>query len=329
MRSIHARAIDDATNVTWMMAVVECDVIVSVVESITTETDPASFTVVSSPRLRRLIFMAVIVVALPNPASAQIISTMFPGDSPQAGSRIAAVHLMAGYASWEYGTDGFDEIAIGLRNGTIEGKARSGFIIAADLPLRISRNVHVTVGGWHNSGGARTVHDPEHQYHGLAGEINVYVPDRVIRERSRFSSVYGSVSYKSVGIQAGIVPVRIEQTLDTPSRSTSVSNRQQMDFSVFGVGRYTEAEAFVVPVTLTVGIGAYRYSARAASLFENGFFEEGTASPASTAASFFFNMSASLTRHVAFDFSVWATGANRARLGDTQSRVTLGLGVAF
>ena len=109
---------------------------------------------------------------------------------------------------------------------------------------------------------------------------------------------------------------------------TTVSNRTQADFDIFGVARYTE-KSLPVPVTITFGLGAYRYSARAPGLLVTGLGDEGTASPASTALSGFGNISVSLARHVAFDFSVWGTGANNTRLNDSQGRVTLGLGITF
>jgi hypothetical protein len=263
-------------------------------------------------------------------ASAQIISTMLPIEPPQPGgtSRAAAGQVMAGYASWEYGTDFYDRIVIESHGGTFAGSLRSGFIVAADFPFKLNQNVILTAGGWYNRGGTRTAHDPAHNYHGLAGEINVNIPDRVLTEQSSFSSVYGSVFYKWVGVQAGIVPVQIRQTLTVAPNAPVVSNRTQMDFDVFGVFRYTDTD-FWVPVTFTIGVGGYRYSARDASLLVNGLYDEGTAQPASMAASGFGNISLSLTRHLAFDFSVWATGANNTRLNDSQGRVTVGLGITF
>lgn len=36
-----------------------------------------------------------------------------------------------------------------------------------------------------------------------------------------------------------------------------------------------------------------------------------------------------ITRHIAFDFSAWATGANNDKTHDTQTRATLGVGITF
>jgi hypothetical protein len=102
-----------------------------------------------------------------------------------------------------------------------------------------------------------------------------------------------------------------------------------MDFDVFGVLRYTETESVPLPIAVTFGLGAYRYSARGPSLLVNGLFEEGSALPASTALSGFANVSVLLTRHVAVDFSAWLTQANDTRLNDSQNRATIGLGITF
>jgi hypothetical protein len=236
---------------------------------------------------------------------------------------------MIGYAAWEYGTDFFDRIAVESHGGTFGGASRSGTIVAGEVPFRLSEDATLTFGGWFNHAGKSVAHDPAHIYAGLAGEIRVPIPNRVLTEQSQFSSAYASVFYRWVGVQAGVVPVRINQTLDVDGAGVITSKRTQIDVDVFAIGRYTEREVLFVPVTFTVGLGTYRYSARAASLLVNGLFDEGTATPTSAVFSGFFNITAALTPRVSFDLSAWGIGAKNERLQDSQSRVTVGLGITF
>lgn len=257
-------------------------------------------------------------------ASAQIISTFLPEDRSQT----AAAHVMLGYAAWEYGTDFYDRIVVESHGGTFGGSARSGTLIAGDFPFRLGAHLTVSVGGWLNHAGKSVANDPAHFYRELPGAPVIAIPDRVLTEQSQFSSVYGGLFYRWFGVQAGIVPVRIRQTLDVAGAGVTTSNRTQMDVDVFGVGRYTET-TLIVPITVTVGLGAYRYSARAASLLVNGLFDEGTASPATTVFSGFVNFSVAMTSRIAVDFSAWQIAAKDQRLNDSQGRVTVGLGLKF
>ena len=237
---------------------------------------------------------------------------------------------MFGYASWEYGTDFFDRIVVESHGGTLDGGARSGAILAGDFPFRLSEDVSLTLGGWFNHAGQSVAHDPAHIYAGLAGEIRVPVPERTLTEQSQFSSAYAGIYYRWFGVQAGVVPVRIRQTLDVAGEGITTSNRTQVDFDAFGVVRYTEREVLPsMPITITGGIGMYRYSAREASLLVNGLYDPGTASAASTVLSGYFNLNLALTPRVAVDFSAWGIGAKNDRLSDSQARATIGLGITF
>jgi hypothetical protein len=276
-----------------------------------------------SLRARLLIALtATLICAHAGLASAQIITTMIPVEMDPSGKptgklAAGAGHLMFGYAAWDYGTDFMDQVVVvNLHGGAIEGRSRSGFIVAGDFPFKLSSDVAMAIGGWYNKSGTRTLNDPQHVFEGRI------VPATVFSERSTFSSLYANVFYKFVGVQAGLVPVKINQTATTPA-GTSVSNRSQNDFDVFALARYTDRE-FVLPLAFVFGGGVYRYAPRQASPLVDG-----SGSPASVAPSLFGNLTLAITRHIAFDFSAWATGANNDKTHDTQTRATLGVGITF
>ncbi len=229
---------------------------------------------------------------------------------------------MLGAAQWEHGTDFFDRVVIDLHDGTIDNASRAGFIVAADFPLRLTRSLSMAVGGWYNRSTTRILRDPQHIFEGQI------VPARVFTDRSAYASAYANVFYKWVGVQAGIVPARLTQTLRIEGVGETLLTRSPIDSTLFAVARADLTDTFP-KLAVMFGLGIYRYAEREAGLLGEGLLFEGTRLPASIAPSGFGNISWVLTRHLAVDFSAWFTGANDTRLGDNQARATIGLGVTF
>jgi hypothetical protein len=263
----------------------------------------------------RTLILAAVILTTASSASAQIISTMALKD---AGRRSARGHVMFGYAAWDFGADFIYDWAAEVLGGSVEGGSRSGVIVAGEVPLTLSPTMTMAVGGWHNHSGTRvTTLPPSADFSG-----------QVARDRSTFSSVYVNVFYRYAGVQVGVVPVRIEESISSPSTGlTERSSRRYVDVTVFGMARVT---AVAKPrVVLTAALGVYRYSARSEGLILRSLFDVAEF-PAKLALSGFVLASIDVSSHVTVDVSFWKTAAHNPQfVRDNQARLTMGVGITF
>ncbi|PYR77092.1 MAG: hypothetical protein DMF87_16830 [Acidobacteria bacterium] len=234
-----------------------------------------------------------------SPAAAQVISTV-------AGTRPVAFHLMGGFGEtrFQFVQDIKDEEA-GV-GGTVTGGDR-GYIGAADLAFRTGANASLGFGGWMTK----------------LRDLVITEPSRpgflALTDTQTFSlaSVYGNLFYKHVGVQAGVVPIRSEETLVVSGGRTVSAPQRQTDMDAFGVARFRSA---------TFGAGLYRYGSRAASAEFNV-----PASPSAIAATAFANGSIGVGAGLSIDASFWYTAKdknyNTATPGNgSRTRFLVGLG---
>lgn len=223
---------------------------------------------------------------------------------------------MAGLTDWEFGYTRLEA----------ELKVRHGFIAAADFGVRLGESITVGVGGWANS----------LRPYSIEGRSSsaLFGPQDIVHTFSRsMYSVYGSLFYKGVGVQAGIVPVRVKQTTTVKASGSSVSDDDggQIDATLFGVVRMalTEEEDDI-NLSFTAGLGVVRYGSRR----PDAGIGVWPASPSSVAGSAFFNLAWQFYKQLTFDLSAWLTWSDAAGgltgVGNRGgSRTTAGLGYKF
>jgi hypothetical protein len=259
----------------------------------------------------RLVVLASALWLWPAAAFAQIISTMLPVEPPGgSGSGVTnSIHLMAGFAKWSLPAAPADTDAIEAAGGRIRGDGHRGFIFAGDFSFRATGPVSVGVGGWYNKVEPEVVSFPADPTHFAAD----------ITQRTSFSSIYGNVFYGHFGVQAGLAPVRIQLSVESPPGVLVADHFNEVDFNLFAVGRFGQ-DGWVA----TVGGGFYRYGTRPA-----GQRLEVDESPAANTFSAFANTSIRLSRGLSVDASFWFTGGYEAADDggfSSQSRVSVGLG---
>jgi hypothetical protein len=258
------------------------------------------------------------------PASAQIIVTMVPRPRPilAAGPGEfewpSGAHVFGGYSGWDFNntTSDFE----------VEPKTRHGYLFAADYGKRVSEAITVGAGGWYNGTNAYTVD-------GWSDPTDPFLRSDIQHRFKRSSySIYGSLYYKVVGIQAGIVPVSVTQTTITKASGASVTDDDggQVDATVFGVVRLGASEADTAKISLAAGFGVQRFGARDA----NAGTGTVAASPSSLVPTGFGTFTFHIHRRLSADMSFWYTYGDEAGgfrdIGNRyQFRGSFGMGYQF
>jgi hypothetical protein len=271
----------------------------------------------------RLSVVAIILLCAAAPAGAQIIVTMVPRARPilAAGPGEfdwpAGAHVFGGYSGWEFGytpTEFETE------------KSRHGYLFAADFGKRVSESITLGGGGWFNG-------TNEYAVDGWSDLNDPFLRSDLEHRFNRSTySVYGSAFYKVVGIQAGLVPVRVTQTTINKTTGASVSDDDggQVDATVFGVVRLGASEADTLKISLAGGFGIQRFGARDA----NAGTATVPASPSSIVPTGFGTFTFHIHRRLSADFSFWYTYADEAGgvrgVGNrSQIRGSFGMGYQF
>ncbi len=269
---------------------------------------------------RLLQLLVVVVCVIPAaPASAQIIVTMVPRAEPKPLGEFewpTGIHVFGGYAGWSYGY---------TRTEFETDKSRNGYLVAADFGKRVSESITVGGGGWYN----------DTSEYGIMGWSDLTDPllrsDIEHRFKRSMYSIYGSVFYKMVGIQAGVIPVHVRQTTIVRATRAAVSDDDggQVDATVFGVARFGESEE-MGRMSVAVGFGMQRFGARDA----NAGTGIAPPSPSSWGSTAFVTMSLRLVRGLSADLSGWYTYGDEAggvrNVGNrSQTRASLGVGYQF
>src|SRR4029079_13347294 len=145
-----------------------------------------------------------------------------------------------------------------------------------------------------------------------------------------FSSVYGNVFYKYIGVQGGVIRVTEKvETVITDVGTITDDDGGQKDIDVFAVGRVPSIPGFR-QVGLLIGAGAYRYGTRS----QDAGPRLGPPSPSAMVFSGFSDITFRIYKGLVADLSLWYTAADKDRgingLGNAQqTRVTYGLGYHF
>jgi hypothetical protein len=205
-----------------------------------------------------------------------------------------------------------DEATVG---GTVEGGER-GYIGAADLVFRTGANTSVGIGGWMNKVQDLVTTEPDQP--GFFGFTDT--------QTMTIFSVYGNMFYKHVGVQAGVVPNRSQETLVINNGSTLAVAQDQTDMDVFGAARFGATQPGQARWSAMFGGGLYRYGSRPAS---TGFAVP--ASPGTIAATAFANSSIGVGAGLSIDLSFWYTAKDKNYNTNTpgngsQTRFIVGVG---
>ena len=262
----------------------------------------------------RLSIVAVTLLCAAVPAGAQIIVTTVPKARPTATGDFEwplGAHLFGGYSFWDFGSTDTEPAL---------GEPRDGYLVAADVGKRVSESITVGVGGWYND---TSEYDP-----------NDVIPRYDVEHRFKRSmySIYGSAFYKIVGIQAGIVPVRVKQTTTVKATGVTVADDDggQVDATVFAVARLGADEADPMGISVAAGFGIRRYGARDA----NAGTGTAPASPSSIAAAGFGTFAFKVYRRLSADASFWYSYGDKAGgfggVGNRSDlRASVGIGYQF
>jgi hypothetical protein len=156
--------------------------------------------------VRGLALAALGVAALAAPASAQIIATSIPredvGGGTGAGTSKFSLHLMASPFAW-WKINSYIEEPKGAQFPDFQQAAttdsQSKFIGAAEVAFAAGDNWSIGLGGWYN-----TLGEPDVDIFEL--DLNAAtVFGGVATQKLRVSEFHGSVFYKDIGVQAGVV----------------------------------------------------------------------------------------------------------------------------
>lgn len=223
---------------------------------------------------------------------------------------------MAGLSGWEFG---YTRVEFKIEE-------RQGPMVAADFALALNDSITVGAGGWLNTIG-------EYSIDGWSDPTDPFAKTDIIHSfRRSLFSVYGSVFYKAVGVQAGIVPVRVTHTVTTRATGATISDDDggQTDATVFGVVRMRADGDDWMKFAFAGGFGVVRYGARPADAGVGST----PASPSSVAFSMYFNFGWDLYKRLSLDFSYWAISGDEdggvvgpGNRGGIRS--TIGLGYKF
>jgi len=254
-----------------------------------------------------------------SPASAQIISTMIPLENVSGASSTVstrqAFHLMAGFTNWDFGFDQAGRDQVVTSGGSTSG-GRNGVILAGDFSGAVADNLTIGGGGWYNKVTDWVLSEP------AGPTFNAYE----LTVTRAFSSIYGNVFYRHVGVQAGIIPARGKERIVLPGLGSASDDLNQTDANVFAVARFGAARSGLRWHT-TAGAGLHVYGTiPASSVFSR------PESPSAAAFTAFANASIGFGGGVSLDASFWYVGADKnysstSRIGNTnQSRFTIGIG---
>jgi hypothetical protein len=156
--------------------------------------------------VRGLVLAGLGAAALAAPASAQIIATSIPredvGGGTGAGSSRFSLHLMASpFAKWKINS--YVEEPKGSGFPTFQQASttdsESKFIGAAEVAFAAGENWTIGLGGWYN-----TLGEPDVDVFEVDLDVGT-VFGGLATQKLRVSEFHGSVFYKDIGIQAGIV----------------------------------------------------------------------------------------------------------------------------
>jgi hypothetical protein len=225
--------------------------------------------------------------------------------------------VFGGYNLWEFS---FTDLEPDLESG------HDGYLVAADLGKRVSESITVGVGAWYNP-------TNEYSVDAFSDTTDPFLrSDIQHRFKRTMYSVYGSVFYKVVGIQAGIVPVSIQQTttMKATGAITSADDGGQVDATLFGVLRMGGDPAETLSMSIATGFGIQRYGARSA----NAGTGTVAASPSSIVPTIFANFTYHVYRGLSIDTSIWMTlsdeeAAYKGIGNRSQTRVSIGAGYQF
>lgn len=239
-------------------------------------------------------------VSLASSAGAQIISTSVPKDTGGAAAKNWNLHVMAGYTRWDIGE--LNDQTFGEPGSGSGGK--NGGIVAADVAVRAGDALTVNVGGWFN----------KLQPFKLPGE------GLSISRSTAISSGYGSVSFKGVGVQAGIVHYSHSWAFASAFANVPAPadfDESVNDFDAFATYRRGGTAGNDRQWSFSVGAGLFR-AAAVGDL------------PASTSFSGFGNASLGLYKGLSVDAAYWYIGNQTVSYQDENgSRMTVGIGYTF
>jgi hypothetical protein len=256
---------------------------------------------------------------LAGPAAAQIISTSVPKESSGGGSKSTSFHLMAGYTHWDFATlKSLSNFVEAQPNGVASG-GKGGFIVAGDLAFQgQGSDLGLGLGGWYNK-----VSDYDISFSAPGGQFSG-------TDKFNLFSVYGSIFYKNIGVQAGVVHSSLDESTtfgDTITTSTSLN-----DVDAFLVYRKTVGGSDH-KLTFALGAGIYRNSAQ-----DPDPSVDFPGSDSKIVFSGFANASIGVVKGLSIDASFWYVGSDDQAYNldtgtytakDDASRFTIGLGYTF
>lgn len=255
------------------------------------------------------LWLAAVVVAVATPVSAQIISTSIPKAPSGGGGSSVSFHLMGGYTYWKIDT--FESLktdipTLGL--GLTASGGNNGFLGAADLAFKATDAVSLGVGGWFNR-----ISDFQ------------FVPAGLYASNSNnVLAAYGSIFYKRVGIQAGIVRATFTESGSLPLRGPVDSFTDVDAFAVYRMGGKYSGET---RWAFSLGAGIYRNAAQPAggTFFGKPYPE----TPSSTVFTGYVNGSLGLYKGLSVDGSYWRVEKSEKTGASGSDRFSVGLGYTF
>jgi hypothetical protein len=217
------------------------------------------------------------------PASAQIISTSIPrADTAgaQAAEKKFALHIMGSpFSKWRY-----NELVAGVWEddfgdpyadiGFFTGDPNSDFILAGEGVFKVSSNWTVGFGGWYNKVG-KVEYDFDVDTYDLITGDKVDDVTGTLQGDLKLSEGHGSVFYKDIGVQFGVVRTSSKLSASRIATSSIPSNVGQplgsievdedssaTDWDLYGVYKYAGATTGQTPRAygLSAGAGIYAKS---------------------------------------------------------------------
>jgi hypothetical protein len=252
-------------------------------------------------RFRGTFVLAALVLAVSVPtASAQIISTSIPRElAPGAVEKKWAVHLMAGYAKWDYNLASDEDVSYSTPDG---------YILAGDLTFKATDDVSIGVGGFYND-----------------APFDVDFPSLNINPAASvdnsLGSFYANAFYKMVGAQVGLVPnsqtLTWSEELQSQWQAAFGSRLDSLESSHTDLNYYLVGRFGAEKWSVGVGLGAYQYR------FDGGDNQ--------TVASGFVNGSVKVWKNLSIDGGFWylAKGGEGDAKIDAANRLTIGVGYTF
>jgi hypothetical protein len=288
------------------------------------------------------------VAALAAPASAQIIATSIPredvGGGTGAGSSRFAVHLMASpFAKWKINSyieePKGDAFPVFQQASTTDSASK--FIGAAEVVFAAGENWSIGLGGWYN-----TLGEPDVEIFEVDLAAGTVFGGAATQELS-VSEFHGSVFYKDIGVQAGLVHTSATLTgfkagsvvLDLNSDDPPFTFPEDITLAEAGIPEQTVSsnnwDAFLVykkgsapgtrPWSLALGGGVYHDSLASSTKFSG-----------------FATASVGIFKGLGIDASYWYVGGaspTPARqeledlledaISENMSRFTIGIGYTF